>query len=135
MFMCYGLTSMDTKQILVIDDEVDICEIAKVSLQITKQWYVLTASSSREGIAIAIEKQPDVILLDVVMPDVNGLMTLKALKGNPATRLIPVILLTATGNIATQQQYAELGATAIFTKPFDPGLLGNQIAHALDWKP
>lgn len=125
---------MDTKQILVIDDEVDICEIAKVSLQITKQWHVLTASSSQEGIAIAIEKQPDAILLDVVMPEVNGLMTLKALKDNPATRLIPVIMLTATGNIATQQQYAELGATAILTKPFDPGVLGNLIAEALHWK-
>ena len=124
---------MDAKRILVIDDEADICEIAKVSLQITKQWQVLTASSSEEGVAIAIANQPDVILLDVVMPEVNGFMTLKTLKHNPATRLIPVIMLTATGNIATQQQYAQLGATAILTKPFDPGVLGNQIAAVLGW--
>jgi CheY-like chemotaxis protein len=125
---------MYTKQILVIDDEADICEIAKVSLQITKQWQVLTASSGTEGVAIAAEKQPDAILLDVVMPEVNGLMTLKTLKANPATSLIPVIMLTATVNIATQQQYAQLGAQAILTKPFDPGILGNQIAVALGWK-
>jgi CheY-like chemotaxis protein len=125
---------MDTKQILVIDDEADICEIAKVSLQITKQWQVLTASSGMEGVAIAAAKQPDAILLDVVMPEVNGLMTLKTLKANPATSLIPVIMLTATVNIATQQRYAQLGAQAILTKPFDPGLLGNQIAVALGWK-
>ena len=125
---------MDAKQILVIDDEADICEIAKVSLQITKHWQVLTASSSQEGVAIAIAKQPDAILLDVIMPEVNGLLTLKTLKDNPATRHIPVIMLTATGNIATQQQYAQLGATAILIKPFDPGLLGNQIATVLGWK-
>ncbi|PSB27184.1 response regulator [Stenomitos frigidus] len=124
---------MGTKRILVIDDEADICEIAKVSLQITKQWQVLTASSGEEGVAIAAEKQPDAILLDVVMPEVNGLMTLKALKDNPATRLIPVVMLTATGNIATKQQYAELGAKAVLTKPFDPGVLGDQIITALEW--
>ena len=125
---------MDTKRILVIDDEADICEIAKVSLQITKQWQVVMASSGEEGVAIAVAKQPDAILLDVVMPEVNGLMTLKMLKDNPATCLIPVIMLTATKNIATQQQYAQLGAQAILTKPFDPGVLGNQIAAALGWE-
>ncbi|XGV97811.1 MAG: response regulator [Leptolyngbya sp. BL-A-14] len=125
---------MNVKQILVIDDEADIREIAKMSLQITKQWKILTAATGEEGIVIASEHQPDAILLDIVMPDVDGLMILKALKDNSATQAIPVILLTATGNIATQQQYALLGAKAVFTKPFDPGLLGNQIAAVLNWK-
>jgi two-component system, OmpR family, response regulator len=122
------------KQILVIDDEADIREIAKISLQITKQWQVLTAASGAEGVAIAAENQPDAILLDVVMPQVDGLVTLKTLKDTPSTRLIPVIMLTATGNVATQYQYAELGAKAVLTKPFDPGVLGNQIATALNWQ-
>lgn len=121
------------KQVLVIDDEDDIREIAKVSLQISKQWQVLTASSGEEGVAIAAASQPDVILLDVVMPDLDGLMTLDTLKKTPATRLIPVIMLTATGSIVSDRQYAELGAEAIVTKPFDPGLLGDQIATALHW--
>lgn len=68
------------KQILVIDDEDDIREIAKVSLQISKQWQVLTACSGEEGVAIAAKNQPDAILLDVVMPDVDGLTTLDTLK-------------------------------------------------------
>lgn len=126
---------MNVKQILVIDDEADIREIAKMSLQITKQWQVLTAASGEEGVAIAAANQPDAILLDVVMPEVDGLVTLKTLKANPATQLIPVIMLTATGNIITQRQYAELGAQAVLTKPFDPGLLGHQIAQVLDWEP
>jgi len=124
---------MDTKQILVIDDEADIREIAKISLEITKHWHVLTAASGEEGVEIAAEKQPDAILLDVVMPNVDGLATLKTLKNTPATQPIPVIMLTATGNIITQHQYAQLGARAVLSKPFDPGVLGNQIAEALDW--
>ena len=121
------------KQILVIDDEDDIREIAKVSLQTLKQWQVLTAGSGEEGVAIAAEAQPDAILLDVMMPDVDGLATLERLKSTPATHLIPVIMLTATGGIVPEQRYAELGAHAIVTKPFDPGLLGDQIALVLQW--
>jgi CheY-like chemotaxis protein len=121
------------KQILVIDDEDDIREIARVSLQISKHWQVLTACSGEEGVAIATEAQPDAILLDVIMPDVDGLTTLDTLKRTPATQLIPVIMLTATGGIVSDQQYAELGAQAIMSKPFDPGLLGDQIAAALHW--
>lgn len=126
---------MSAKRILVIDDEADIREIAKMSLQITKRWDVLTAASGEEGLELAEAKQPDAILLDVVMPEVDGMATLKTLKDNPATQLIPVIMLTATGNIATQQQYATLGAKAVLIKPFDPGILGNQIAAALNWQP
>ncbi len=124
---------MNVKQILIIDDEADIREIAKMSLHITNQWCVLTAASGEEGIAIAAQAQPDAILLDMVMPEFDGLMTLKTLKTTPATQHIPVIILTATGNITTQQQYAQLGARAILTKPFDPGVLGHQIATALEW--
>lgn len=121
------------KQILVIDDEDDIREIAKVSLQTLKQWQVLTASSGEEGVAIATESQPDAILLDVLMPGLDGLMTLDRLQKTPTTHMIPVIMLTATGGIGAEQQYTDLGARAIMSKPFDPGLLGDHIALALQW--
>ncbi|MBF2036681.1 MAG: response regulator [Leptolyngbyaceae cyanobacterium T60_A2020_046] len=121
------------RSILVIDDEADICEIAKVSLQITNQWEVITAMTGHEGVAIAISQQPDAILLDIVMPEVDGLITLRTLKETPATQSIPVIMLTATSNIITQRQYVELGAAAVVSKPFDPGILGRQIAIALNW--
>lgn len=124
---------MNAKRILVIDDEADIREIAKMSLQITKQWDVLTAASGKEGIVIAATEQPDAILLDAIMPEIDGLATLKALNLNSATQHIPVLLLTATARAATQQQYAELGAKAILLKPFDPGLLGDQIETLLKW--
>lgn len=121
------------KRVLIIDDEPDIREITKISLELTKQWDVLTAGSSQDGIAIAISHQPDAILLDVMMPDADGLATLEHLKTNATTQLIPVIMLTATANLTTHRQYAELGAKAIVLKPFDPGTLGDQIATALGW--
>lgn len=124
---------MKPKRILVIDDEADIREIAKVSLNITKQWDVLTAASGKEGLAIAAEQRPDAILLDVIMPGIDGLVTLKQLKENPATQSIPVLLLTATIKIATREQYVQLGAKAVMIKPFDPGLLADQIQTVLNW--
>ncbi|MDX2211972.1 MAG: response regulator [Oculatellaceae cyanobacterium bins.114] len=124
---------MNTKRILIIDDEADICEIAKTSLEITEQWDVLIAMSGEEGLAIAVSTQPDAILLDVVMPECDGLATLGKLKSDPVTRAIPVIMLTAIVNLAVQRQCAELNSKAILIKPFDPGILGKQIAKILDW--
>lgn len=124
---------MTDKRILIIDDEADVREIAKVSLEITKQWQVATAASGEEGIALASSYCPDAILLDVVMPQVDGLATLIKLSENTNTCNIPVILLTATMKLATQPAYAAAGAKAILVKPFDPGLLGGQIETALGW--
>jgi len=125
---------MASRRILIIDDEADIRVIAKASLQITRNWEVIVAASGKEGITLAHAKQPDAILLDVMMLGMNGLDTLQALKANPETRSIAVILLTATVKVTTQQQYAQLGAKAVITKPFDPGLLADQIEIALEWK-
>ena len=123
---------MVCKCILVIDDEADILEIAKVSLEITKGWNVLTAGSGEEGIQIAVQAQPDAILLDRMMPGVDGLETLKRLQANPATQNIPVILLTAARATA-QRTYTEAGARAMLTKPFDPSKLAGQIEAILGW--
>jgi CheY-like chemotaxis protein len=124
---------MSAKRILIIDDEADVREIAKVSLEITKNWDVATAASGDEGVALATTYHPDAILLDVIMPDPDGLTTLIKLSKNIDTCNIPVILLTATIKLATQKAYAEAGARAIVVKPFDPGLLGGQIETALEW--
>lgn len=121
------------KRILVIDDEEDMCEIAKICLQITNTWDVLTATSGEEGLEIAESTKPDAILLDAAMPRMDGLQTLKNLHANPNTRHIPVIMLTATVKVASQREYLEFGAKAVFIKPFDPGSLANQIEAVLGW--
>ncbi|OUC14502.1 MAG: two-component system response regulator [Alkalinema sp. CACIAM 70d] len=123
------------KRILVIDDEEDMCEIAKICLQITNTWDVLTATSGEEGIEIAEASLPDAILLDAAMPRMDGLQTLKNLHSNPRTQNIPVIMLTATVKVASQREYLEFGAKAVLIKPFDPGSLASQIEVALGWIP
>ncbi|MBW4483752.1 MAG: response regulator [Tildeniella torsiva UHER 1998/13D] len=125
---------MTARRILIIDDEADVREIAKVSLEITKQWDVTTAASGEEGVALAATHRPDAILLDVIMPKVDGLATLIKLGENAETCHIPVILLTATLRLATQPSFVAAGARAVLVKPFDPGLLGGQIELALGWQ-
>ena len=124
---------MSKRCVLVIDDESDIREIAQMSLQITKDWSVLTAASGHEGVAIASKEQPDAILLDLIMPEVDGLATLQLLNDTLATQNIPVVLLTATAKAATMHQYAQMKVKAILVKPFDPGTFGDQIEAALGW--
>lgn len=124
---------MSCKNILIIDDESDIREIAKLSLSITNQWHVLTASSGKEGATLATQNRVDAILLDLIMPTLGGLDTLKLLKKNSQTADIPVILLTATARLAMKPEYAEWGVAGILIKPFDPGDLGDQIKEILNW--
>lgn len=124
---------MATRQLLFIDDEAAIRTIAKASLQLTRSWEVLTAASGQEGIAIAQTHSLDAILLDVNMPKFDGLATLKALKAEPTTQIIPVILLTARIKVAAQPHYTQLGIEAVILKPFDPATLATQIETALHW--
>ncbi len=93
----------------------------------------LTAPSGREGLALAASTKPDVILLDVMMPDLDGVGTFRLLQADEATRHIPVILLTAKVMAADRRQLAELGVTAVLAKPFDPLTLGSRIAEMLGW--
>jgi CheY-like chemotaxis protein len=121
------------RTILVIDDEMDIREIARISLEMSRGWQVLTASSGKEGISLATSTQLAAILLDVNMPDMDGLSTLQHLQEMPATLTIPVILLTAQVKATTNNIYLKSGAKAILIKPFDPVLLAGQIERALGW--
>jgi CheY-like chemotaxis protein len=120
-------------RILIIDDEEDIREVAGLSLETVAGWEVILASSGAEGIARAIEHQPDAILLDVMMPVMDGPATFRELRKNPATAHIPVMLLTAKVQSNDQRRFADLGVEAILFKPFDPLTLSTQIADVLGW--
>ncbi|MGB3193546.1 response regulator [Lyngbya sp. PCC 8106] len=122
-----------TKYILLIDDEDDIREVAQITLEYILTWQVITASSGQEGLFKAREEQPDVILLDVMMPEWDGLMTFQKLQADPKTQQIPVILLTAQVQTHKHRKFAELGVSGVITKPFDPLNLGNLVAQILDW--
>lgn len=120
---------MKNKTILIVDDEEDVRAITQMGLEMSVGWTVLTASSGQEALKISLEQQPDVILLDWMMPDMDGRVTLQHLKSNAQTQSIPVILVTAK----EQQLIDNLEVAAIISKPFRPLKLAEQIKEALQW--
>jgi CheY-like chemotaxis protein len=124
---------MSTRRILIVDDEDDIREVAQVSLEMVAGWEVLTASSGSAGLAIANSNHPDAILLDVMMPDMDGPTTFQKLRADQNIRNIPVILLTAKLQASDRNQFASLGVAGVLAKPFDPLQLASQVSEVLHW--
>lgn len=125
---------MSNRRILVVDNEPSIQEVAQICLEIVAGWEVSIAGSGLEGLAAAEREQPDAILLDVMMPDMDGLDTFSRLQANPVTRSIPVILLTAKVQATDRQNYTKLGVRSTIAKPFSPLELAQEIATTLGWK-
>lgn len=119
-----------TKRILIIDDEDDIREVAQVALEATTDWEILGASSGAAGIARTQMERPDAILLDLMMPDLDGMGVLARLKTDERTAGIPVILLTAKTQAARQ---CPGGAAGVIVKPFDPLRFARRISEILGW--
>lgn len=119
------------KRILIIDDERDIRDVAEASLELVGGFAVAKEASGAAGLARARREQPDAILLDVMMPEMDGYETLKQLKEDESVKAIPVILLTAKVQGPPSGQTAQ--ATGVLFKPFDPMLLPAQVASILGW--
>jgi len=124
---------MSRRRVLIIDDEDDIREVAKVSLEVTSNWEVLTAGSGGEGLQVAASEKPDAILLDYMMPVMDGLVTFQKLQADQSTRGIPVILLTASKQPSELRRFAQMGFTAVMEKPFDPLTLMTEITRVMGW--
>ncbi len=120
------------KKILVIEDDQRIREITQISIEMMTQWTVLTATSGLEGIKIAEEKRPDLILLDLMMPGLDGEETMKKLYHNHRTKNIPILLLSAKNKIC--QEWKEMGVKGFIQKPFDALTLAEYIANITGWK-
>lgn len=134
---------MTAKRILVIDNEQYIQEVTQICLETVAGWQVITASSGIEGLSKAEKEQPDAILLDLIMPEMDGLMTFDKLQENPLTCKIPVIFLTARISTASESCDFSSGGgksdrnrrkiTTAIPKPFNPLELANQISELLGW--
>ncbi len=122
------------RRILIIDDEEDIRAVAALSLEAVAGWSVATANSGTAGIQAARDTLPDAILMDVMMPGMDGPTTFRAMQQVPEIAAIPVILLTAKVQGVDQRRFADLGVASILFKPFDPLLLAQQISAALGWQ-
>jgi CheY-like chemotaxis protein len=122
-----------TRRVLVVDDDDMLREVAKVSLEMVGGWEVLTAGSGSEACEVAVRERPDALLLDVMMPGMDGPSTVVALRGEPVTRDIPVIFLTAKVGGDGHQQWEHLDVSGVIPKPFDPMSLPAEVARLLGW--
>jgi CheY-like chemotaxis protein len=121
------------KQILVIDDEPDIRDVVCLSLEEFGHWHATGAGSGQEGLKLASHQPWDAIILDVSMPDLDGVSVVATLQANPVTRHIPVILLTARVLPSDQARFAQLGVAGVIAKPFDPLKVWQQVAAIIGW--
>ena len=108
------------EKILVIEDEPDIQILIQMALEFTGGYQVTVASTGKAGIDSARAAQPDLILLDAMMPGMDGFEVCRRLKGDPETAKIPVVFLTAKAQASEIEEGLRLGAAGYLTKPFDP---------------
>jgi CheY-like chemotaxis protein len=107
-------------KVIVVDDETDVRRVARLCLTRVGKMDVLDVASGLEAVNLAQREQPDAIVLDVMMPAMDGPATLLALRANPATAAIPVIFLTAKSAGTEMTRLRSLGAAGVLSKPFDP---------------
>lgn len=124
---------LSTQRILVVDDEATIREVIALCLTRLGKWEVSTATSGQEALHQAYWVAPDAIVLDVMMPEMDGFTFLKHLRADPVTQSIPVVLLTASNYLPDTHLFPQLGVVLTMTKPFSPVDLVQQIAEAMNW--
>lgn len=119
-------------RVMVVDDDDDIRTIADLALREVGGWQTICLGSSRAAVVLAAIEHPDVILLDVMMPELDGQATIKRLREDPRTADIPVVFMTAKAQPAELARYAALGAVGVISKPFDPLGLADEIRRLVE---
>ena len=117
----------DSLRIVYADDEEDILAVASLSLEIVGGLSVSGCRNGMEAIDTALRDRPDLIMLDVMMPGMDGPNTMKAMRGLPELKDIPVVLVTARVRPSEVDEYLAMGACGVIAKPFDPMALSDQV--------
>jgi CheY-like chemotaxis protein len=123
---------MQLARVLLVDDEPDIRKIGSLSLSAVGGLEVEVASSGAEALELARRAPPDCILLDVMMPGLDGPACLQRLRGQPETRDVPVLFMTAKVQPQEVERYLALGAAGVIRKPFDPMTLARDVRALLE---
>ena len=118
---------MPGKRILLVDDDDGIRDVAKLALELIGGHEVAAAASGADAVELAAAAPPDAILLDVMMPDLDGPATLALLRDLPSARDVPVIFLTAQVQPTERERLRALGVTGVIEKPFDPASLATEV--------
>jgi two-component system alkaline phosphatase synthesis response regulator PhoP len=122
-----------TKTILFIDDDEMSRWLVQLCLEHLADWQVNVAISGKQGLIAIAEAKPDVILLDFMMPDMDGFMFMKKLRADDSLAHIPIIALTASTNRFSHQSFIDLGCQGVINKPFNTTTLGSQVSKILGW--
>jgi CheY-like chemotaxis protein len=117
----------ELSRILMVEDEPDIQAVARVALEAVGGFQVEMCSSGNEALEKVLGVAPDLILMDVMMPGLDGPSTLQALRADPATAKFPVIFMTAKVQPNEVSRFLDLGALGVIAKPFDPMTLASTI--------
>lgn len=117
----------EKRRVLLVDDEPDILTLARISLERVGGFSVDACASGEAALAKAAASPPDLVVLDVMMPGMDGPSTLKVLRGNPATASLPVVFMTAKVQPQEVERYLGLGALGVIAKPFDPLSLPGEL--------
>lgn len=117
---------MNIKKVLLVDDDEYVRRIAAMSLRKLGGFEVLLAGSGAEGLVMAEQLIPDLILLDIIMPGLDGIVTITELKKSPQAKAIPVIFLTGARELTPPERVRALGALDVIYKPIDPLRLPSQ---------
>ncbi len=120
---------MDKKKILIADDEPNIRLL--VSGMLSRDYVVVAASNGEEAIALARRQKPCLILMDIMMPKMDGYAACSILKADPETKAIPVVMLTGVGHELNKKLAKQVGADGYITKPFSMEELLEAVAHLL----
>jgi len=119
-----------TRKILIVDDEPHMLRVTELSLK-KGGFQLVLGRNGREAVELAARERPNLIVMDVVMPEMDGLDALALLKKNPDTAAIPVIMLTSRGQTVAKQQAEIAGAAVYITKPFSPSQLLAEVQRIL----
>jgi CheY-like chemotaxis protein len=126
---------MNAYRVLHVEDDPDICEVVKMALALDAGLTVVSCSSGPDALAVAADWRPDVILMDVVMPVMDGPELLAHLRKSSRTASIPVVFMTARAQTNEVQHFLALGAAGVIAKPFDPLTLAASVRACLRGAP
>ncbi len=126
---------MQSRRILYVDDEPDLRDIAKIALELDEGFEVQTAADGPSALALARQWQPHLILIDVMMPGMDGPATLAALRSSPDIVAVPAVFITARTQRHEFERLMALGAAGVIAKPFDPLALAAQVRGFLEKAP
>jgi two-component system OmpR family response regulator len=121
------MTDSSLSSLLYVDDDADIREIVEMSLSLDGDVRVTTSAGGEQALASMRVEQPDLVVLDVMMPGMDGPTVLAHMRADPQLARIPVIFMTAKANAQEVSRFRQLSAIGVIAKPFDPMKLGSQV--------